>query len=94
MRDYEVYTSAAVSIIVLYGIASIARQYARLKHIRGPSVAGFTNWWLVRALRSGRVHLEFYEAYQRYGMLGPIPLPRAPERLTSQDLLYVSGRGI
>ncbi|EXF77928.1 cytochrome P450 [Colletotrichum fioriniae PJ7] len=69
MRDYEVYTSAAVSIIVLYGIASIARQYARLKHIRGPSVAGFTKWWLVRALRSGRVHLEFYKAYQKYGML-------------------------
>ncbi|KAK1503114.1 cytochrome P450, partial [Colletotrichum costaricense] len=69
MRDYEVYTSTAVSIIVLYGIASIARQYARLKHIRGPSVAGFTDWWLVRALRSGRGHLEFYEAYQKYGSL-------------------------
>ncbi|UQC82541.1 cytochrome P450 [Colletotrichum lupini] len=70
MRDYEVYTSAAVSIIVLYSIASIARQYARLKHIRGPSSAVFTKWWLVRALRSGRVHLEFYEAYQKYGKFG------------------------
>ncbi|KAK1471626.1 cytochrome P450 [Colletotrichum abscissum] len=70
MRDYEVYTSAAVSIIVLYGIASIARQYARLKHIRGPPSAVFTKWWLVRALHSGRVHLEFYEAYHKYGKFG------------------------
>ncbi|KAK1503111.1 cytochrome P450, partial [Colletotrichum costaricense] len=96
MRDYEVYTSAAVSIIVLYGIASIARQYARLKHIRGPPSAVFTKWWLVRALRSGRGHLEFYEAYQKYGSLvrvGPRDLITSDPDLMKHMLGY-SGKEV
>ncbi|OHW98813.1 cytochrome P450 [Colletotrichum incanum] len=66
-RDYLPYTSIAVLAFIAYSIVSIVRQYLRLRHIRGPPSAGFSKWWLVRAVGSGRTHLDFYEACEEYG---------------------------
>nr|XP_036584471.1 cytochrome p450 [Colletotrichum truncatum]KAF6793989.1 cytochrome p450 [Colletotrichum truncatum] len=73
--------SAAVLVVVLYSIYSIFRQYVRLWHIRGPPGAGFSKWWLVRATYGGRLHLDLYEAYKRYG-----PIVRVgPNDLVTSD---------
>ncbi|GKT61749.1 pisatin demethylase [Colletotrichum tofieldiae] len=66
-RDYLAYASIAVSAFIAFSVASIVRQYLRLRHIKGPPIAGFSNWWLVRAVGSGRTHLDFYEACEEYG---------------------------
>lgn len=65
--NYFIYASVAVSVLIIYSIASTVRQYLRLRHIKGPPGAGFSKWWLIRAIRSGRSHLEFYEACEKYG---------------------------
>ncbi|KDN62705.1 putative cytochrome P450 [Colletotrichum sublineola] len=69
MRDYAAYASVAVSVVVIYSVVSVIRQYAQLRHIKGPPGSGFTKWWLVRAVYGGRMHLDFYDAYKKYGML-------------------------
>ncbi|KAK1980365.1 cytochrome P450 [Colletotrichum cereale] len=68
-RDYLAYASVAVSAFIAYGVASIVGQYQRLRHIRGPPGAGFSKWWLVRAVGGGRTHLDFYEACEEYGSI-------------------------
>ncbi|KDN67099.1 putative cytochrome P450 [Colletotrichum sublineola] len=68
-RDYLAYVSVAVSALIAYSIASIVNQYLRLRHIKGPPGAGFCKWWLVRAVGGGRLHLDFYEACEKYGSI-------------------------
>ncbi|KAF9872377.1 cytochrome P450 [Colletotrichum karsti] len=63
------YAAIALSLLVLYVVASTIRQYARLRHVRGPPSAGFSKWWLVRTVYGGRQHLDFYEAFLKYGPL-------------------------
>ncbi|KAI3527021.1 cytochrome P450 [Colletotrichum abscissum] len=47
----------------------ILYQHLRLRHIPGPPSAGFSLWWLLRAVYSGSMHLKFYEAGLKYGSL-------------------------
>ncbi|KAK1447260.1 cytochrome P450 [Colletotrichum melonis] len=70
-REYLAYASIAVSAFIAYSVVSIARQYLRLRHIKGPPSAGFSKWWLVRAVGGGRTHLDFYEACEKYVRVGP-----------------------
>ncbi|OLN95822.1 Pisatin demethylase 10 [Colletotrichum chlorophyti] len=63
------YTFLLVWSPVLYAVTLIVRQYVRLRHIRGPPGAGFSQWWLLRAVHSGNMHLKFYEANRQYGSL-------------------------
>ncbi|KAF0323496.1 cytochrome P450 [Colletotrichum asianum] len=63
------YATVAFSILVLYAVTSVVRQYARLRHVQGPPGAGFSKWWLVRTVYGGRQHLEFYDAFLKYGSL-------------------------
>ncbi|KZL84498.1 cytochrome p450, partial [Colletotrichum incanum] len=64
-----VYIALLVWGPVLYVVTQIVRQYVGLRHIRGPPCAGFSPWWLLRAVYSGNMHLKFYEANQQYGSL-------------------------
>ncbi|WYZ46111.1 hypothetical protein EsH8_IX_000336 [Colletotrichum jinshuiense] len=79
--NYFIYASVAVSMLIVYSIASTVRQYLRLRHIKGPPGAGFSKWWLIRAIRSGRSHLEFYEACEKYGSIARV----GPNDLTTND---------
>lgn len=62
------YATVTFSILVLYAVTSVVRQYARLRHVQGPPGAGFSKWWLVRTVYGGRQHLDFYDAFLKYGM--------------------------
>ncbi|OHE95151.1 cytochrome P450 [Colletotrichum orchidophilum] len=68
-REFLTYASIAVSAFIAYNVVSITRQYLRLRHIKGPPSAGFSKWWLVRAVGGGRTHLDFYEACEKYGSI-------------------------
>ncbi|KAK1996445.1 cytochrome P450 [Colletotrichum falcatum] len=69
-RDYYLaYAGIAASVLVAYTVASVVKQYLRLRHIKGPPGTGFSKWWLVRAVGGGRTHLDFYEACEKYGSI-------------------------
>lgn len=59
-------TGAFLLIITWIGLHTL-RQYCRLRHIPGPPSAGFSKWWLARAVQSGRTHLDLYEVCRKYG---------------------------
>lgn len=56
----------AALLITLFVVTRV-RQYARLRHIKGPSIAGFTQAWLIRCVGGGRTHLDLWEVCQKYG---------------------------
>ncbi len=58
----------AAVLLVVWIVFSTLRQYLRLRHIKGPALAGFSQWWLVRAVGGGRTHLDLFEVCEKYGM--------------------------
>jgi hypothetical protein len=50
-------------------IAQCIGAWYRLRHFKGPFLASFSNVWLMRAVTSGRMHLDYWEANQKYGTL-------------------------
>ncbi|OLN95806.1 Pisatin demethylase 9 [Colletotrichum chlorophyti] len=67
--DYLTWAGIALFVAVFGTIASTIFRYLRLCHIRGPPSTGVSKWWLIRAISSGRMHLEFYEACEKYGSI-------------------------
>jgi len=43
------------------------RDFARLRHIPGPSWAGWTDFWMIRAQASGRMNFVLQDVNRRYG---------------------------
>ncbi|KAK1958644.1 hypothetical protein LY78DRAFT_663341 [Colletotrichum sublineola] len=85
--------SVVVLVLFLYSLASVIRQYVRLRHIKGPLSAGFAKWWLVCTVRGGNSHVKFYEAHKKYGMFVICTMiGRTNDNPKAQDLSYVSGR--
>lgn len=66
--------SGALLLIVAYNIGSIIREDRRLRHIKGPTSARFSKWWLIRSMMSGRQYLDLYETNEKYGALLESPL--------------------
>ena len=60
-RWYLVAVAVAVYAIKLY------RDYDRLKDFKGPWVAPWTSFWLVRAAGGLQTHAELYEVCKKYG---------------------------
>ena len=48
-------------------------QYAQLRQFKGPPTVGFSKLWLLKAMRSGIMHLTFTETNKTYGNLGAFP---------------------
>ena len=46
------------------------QSWYRLRHFKGPFIASLTRLWLVRCITGGRMHLDFQEVNQKYGMCG------------------------
>ena len=59
----------ASSLILGVGllIAQSIYGWYRLRHIKGPFLAGFSKLWLIRTVSSGNMHWEFAKACQKYG---------------------------
>ena len=45
------------------------RQYLRLRHVNGPFLAAFTQWYLPPIMASGRAYLKLHNICERYGEL-------------------------
>jgi hypothetical protein len=54
--------------VCVYGLNSYT-SYRRLAHIKGPFLAGWSNFWLVRTVYNLNTHQELYLVNKKYGML-------------------------
>lgn len=45
------------------------RSWYRLRHFKGPVFATLSRLWLARHVAGGRMHLDFQEVNQKYGIL-------------------------
>jgi len=79
---------AAFSLYLTWLTASTLRQYFRLRHIRGPRIAGFSKIWLARSVLGGRMHLDLIEAIEKYGP--DVPFTRiGPDEVTTRDPAFM-----
>jgi hypothetical protein len=63
--------TALVALFALSSALSTARQYLRLRHIKGPSGTGFSKYWLVKTVGGRTAYLDFWGVTQQYGELRP-----------------------
>jgi hypothetical protein len=63
-----------VGVLIFWSGISTWRQYSRLRDFKGPRLAGFSKWWLIRTVGSGRAYLDFWEVTKKYGKLRRIVL--------------------
>ncbi|KAH8662539.1 cytochrome P450 [Xylariales sp. PMI_506] len=80
--------------LCIWSISSTIRQYYRLRHIKGPAIAGFSKWWLIRHVMGGRTHLDLYEVCQKYGdiaRVGPSDIITSDPDLVRHMLSVRSG---
>ncbi|OAA58727.1 Cytochrome P450 [Cordyceps fumosorosea ARSEF 2679] len=78
------WTSALFSILGFALVVSLGtrlRQYWRLRHFKGPFLAGFSRLWLVRSTWSGRAYLDFWDVTCKYGSIARV----GPNDLITDD---------
>ncbi|PHH62103.1 hypothetical protein CDD82_2047 [Ophiocordyceps australis] len=76
-----IFAACLVVAIVVWTAFSALVQYWRLRHIPGPPSAGFSTWWLVRAVGGNRAHLDLYQVCQQYGPVARV----GPRDLVTSD---------
>jgi len=59
---------AAGALLTIWIVISTLRQYLRLRHIPGPTIAGFSRWWHLRHEMGGNMNLDLYEVTKKYGI--------------------------
>lgn len=73
LENWKVFASILLVIGIGIFIAQTFHAWYRLRHVKGPFLASFSKLWLLRAVSGGRMHLDFAEACQKYGMLDASP---------------------
>ncbi|KAF6800164.1 benzoate 4-monooxygenase cytochrome P450 [Colletotrichum musicola] len=58
---------AFICVLLLYLIVSKVRSHARLKHIPGPAIAGWTDGWLMRHTLGGSLPFTLKDAHKKHG---------------------------
>ena len=59
--------SLAVAAIFLYVVADTWTSYGRLRQFKGPWLAAFSQYWLLRETFNGRLYLSLAAAFDKYG---------------------------
>ncbi|KAL2682430.1 hypothetical protein Neosp_006881 [[Neocosmospora] mangrovei] len=70
-----------VGVLIFWSGISTWRQYNRLHAFKGPRLAGFSKWWLIRTVGSGRAYLDFWEVTKKYGSIARV----SPNDLLTDD---------
>ncbi|KLU81408.1 hypothetical protein MAPG_00498 [Magnaporthiopsis poae ATCC 64411] len=61
-----VLTFLGTALLLVLGLWTYS-SWSRLRHIPGPSSAGFSRWWMFRSSISGNMHLALKDAVDKYG---------------------------
>jgi hypothetical protein len=67
-KSWLLSTSLFALLFLAYQAVQTFRTWFRLSHIKGPLSASLSKWWMIRAVSGGRMHLDFWEVCQKYGM--------------------------
>jgi hypothetical protein len=59
-------------IVPAYGIRAYI-SYRRLAHVKGPTLAAWSNFWLLKAVYRLNTHKELYDVINKYGELSVSP---------------------
>ncbi|RSM20322.1 hypothetical protein CDV31_000817 [Fusarium ambrosium] len=70
-----------VAVLIFWSGISTWRQYNRLCAFKGPRLAGFSKWWLIKTVGSGRAYLDFWEVTKKYGSIARV----SPNDLLTDD---------
>lgn len=65
--SYYVAITLPLCVAVLVGRSVYA--WYRLRHIKGPWLAAWSDLWLINSIISGRMHWKYADACEKYGML-------------------------
>jgi hypothetical protein len=68
LRPSIAIAGALALFLALWSALSTWRQYYRLRQFKGPRLAAFSKWWLIKKVGGGRAYLDFWEVTQKYGM--------------------------
>jgi hypothetical protein len=66
--------TASSGLLVVLTLISTARDYYRLRHIKGPFLASISKWWLIQTVSGTQAYLDFWDVNERYGET-PAPPP-------------------
>jgi uncharacterized membrane protein len=71
LQDFIAAIFAARLYIFVLAICAYALRsytsYQRLAHIKGPFLAGWSNFWLLRAVYNLKTHQELHQVNKKYG---------------------------
>ncbi|KAH7192764.1 cytochrome P450 [Fusarium flagelliforme] len=70
-----------VLFLTFWSALSTWRQYWRLRQFKGPTLAAFSKWWLIKRVGGGRAYLDFWEVTQKYGSIARV----GPNDLLTDD---------
>ena len=65
---YAVRLYLVILAVCAYGLRSYG-SYRRLAHVKGPLLASWSNFWLVRNVYNLDTHQKLYEVNKKYGVL-------------------------
>jgi hypothetical protein len=59
--------------VLLLGVLTLVvqtiRSWYRLRHFKGPTLAAFSDLWLIRHVPRGTIHLDLFEVTEKYGLI-------------------------
>lgn len=67
LGNWRLVTSALLVLNVTLVVVQTLYAWYRLRHIKGPLLAGFSKLWLIRAVSGGNMHWEFAKVCEQYG---------------------------
>jgi hypothetical protein len=67
LTNWKILSLALFLFAVLSIIAQYIRSWYRLRHFKGPTLATFSDWWLIRSVTGGKAHLDFFDITEKYG---------------------------
>lgn len=73
-------TVVSLSFVAINVVLSL-RTWTRLRHIKGPPIAGFTNLWMIRTIMEGNSHWVLSQAAEKYGKFSRAELVPSPYSL-------------
>ena len=61
-----------IGVVILLYALRLFRQYYRLRAFKGPWGSGFSSLWMLYAVRTKRMHLEYARINEKYGKHIPL----------------------
>lgn len=71
MNRFSIIAWTAIVLTLTLFVAQRVRSWQCLRHVKGPAMAAWSKWWMIRRIAAGRMHLELAEVCEKYGRQAP-----------------------